>query len=282
MISVEDLTFQYSSGENVINNLNLELYAGKIYGLLGKNGAGKTTLIKNILGLRRPSNGIINTFGYNSSKRELGLLKQYFFIPEDPFIPEVSVKEYIDRYASFYPNFKIDTFLQLLEEFELDRNIHLKHLSFGQKKKALIAFAIATHTPLLVMDEPTNGLDIPSKKQFRKIITHIADEGRLFIISTHQIRDLHSLIDHVLLIDEGELIVNHDMMNIADMLSFDVHRTALKDEDVLYQERVPGGYLSITKGGHDHSLEVDLEVFFNAVITKKETIIDLLNLNKYE
>jgi ABC-2 type transport system ATP-binding protein len=281
MISITDLSFQYPSGKNVFKNLNLNLEAGKIYGLLGKNGAGKTTLIKNILGLRRPQKGKINSFGYNPSKRDLELLQQFFFIPEDPFIPSVSMKEYIDRYAPFYPNFQIEKFLQLLKEFDLDRNIHLKNLSFGQKKKALIAFAIATYTPLLVMDEPTNGLDIPSKKQFRKIITHIADEGRLFIISTHQIRDLHSLIDHVLLIDNGTLVVDHDMLNIAEALSFDVHRTEPNDDDVIYHERVPGGYLAITEGGQDDSLEVDLEVLFNAVITEKEKITQLIKPVSY-
>ena len=281
MISISDLTFQYPSGKNVFNKLNLKLEPGKIYGLLGKNGAGKTTLIKNILGLRRPQNGVISTFGNLPGERDISLLQKYFFIPEDPFIPAISMKEYIDRYAPFYPNFQIDKFLQLLNEFELERTIHLKNLSFGQKKKALIAFAIATYTPLLIMDEPTNGLDIPSKKQFRKIITHIAGEGRLFIISTHQIRDLHSLIDHVLLIDEGKMVVDTDMMEIAEVLSFDVHRTEPDEEDVIYQERVPGGYLAITEGGNDESLEIDLEVLFNAVITEKERITDLFKTKQY-
>jgi len=281
MISISNLTFQYPSGKNVFNNLNLELAPGKIYGLLGKNGAGKTTLIKNILGLRRPQQGSISTFGFDPSDRPLGLLQQYFFLPEDPFVPDISLKEYVDRYAPFYPNFQLDKFLQLLNELGLDRNIHLKNLSFGQKKKAIIAFAIATYTPLLVMDEPTNGLDIPSKKQFRKIISHLAEEGRLFIISTHQIRDLHSLIDHVLLIDEGEVVVNHSMMNIADALSFDVYRAEPSDPDIIYQERVPGGYLAITDQVHEDSLEVDLEVLFNAVITEKEKISELLKLGSY-
>lgn len=281
MISISDLNFQYSSGKNVFNNLALELYAGKIYGLLGKNGAGKTTLIKNILGLRRPQQGEISVYGHQPGRRDLEFLRQYFFIPEDPFIPEVSMKEYIHRYAPFYPNFQMDKFFQLMTEFDLARNIHLKNLSFGQRKKALIAFAIATYTPLLVMDEPTNGLDIPSKKQFRKIISHIADEGRLFLISTHQVRDLHSLIDHVLLLDEGVMAVDHDLHFISERLSFDVHRTEPSEADVIYHERVPGGYLSITEGGSDRSLEVDLEVLFNAVITEKESITHLLNTGSH-
>ena len=281
MISVSNLSFQYSSGKNVFDDLNLTLDSGKIYGLLGKNGAGKTTLIKNILGLRRPQSGQITTFGHNPIDRPLHLLQQYFFIPEDPYLPDISMKEYIDRYSPFYPNFQLEKFLQLLNEFNLERTIHLKNLSFGQKKKAIIAFAIATYTPLLIMDEPTNGLDIPSKKQFRKIITHIADEGRLFIISTHQIRDLHSLIDHVLLIDEGKLLINHDMMQITNSLSFHVHRSEPQEEDIIYYERVPGGYLAISEGSDSESLEVDLEVLFNAAITEKNTINQLLKNKTY-
>lgn len=277
MISISDLHFGYTTEREILHGVDLTLPSGSIYGLLGKNGAGKTSLIKNITGLRRPSAGEIESFGYNPSLREREYVQKYFFIPEDPYIPNISMKEYIGRYAPFYPDFDLEKFFKLLREFELERSLHLRNLSFGQKKKSLIAFAIATNTPLLIMDEPTNGLDIPSKKQFRKIISYIAEEDRLFLISTHQIRDLHSLIDHVVLIDDGRIILDRDMLAISEALIFEVHRQEPIEDDILYHERVPGGYLSIRAGSSMHSLEVDLEVLFNAVITDRQLFSKLLN-----
>ena len=245
---------------------------------MGKNGAGKTTLLKIILGLRRTQKDCVTTYGSDPSKRELDFLQNYFFIPEDPHIPNISMKEYIERYAPFYPSFSRDDFFKLLNEFELPRSLHFKNLSFGQKKKALIAFAIASNTKLLVMDEPTNSLDIPSKKQFRKIVTYVSRPDRLFIVSTHQIRDLHSLIDHVLLIDHGKLLVDRSIEDIENAVNFEVYRKEPDNDDILYYERVPGGYLALKAGGMQHnSLEVDLEVLFNAVITHNDLFYPILN-----
>ena len=277
MIRIRDLHFGYAPGTEILHGVDLELPSGRIYGLLGRNGAGKTSLIKNITGLRRPQSGSLEVFGYDPALREREYVQKYFFIPEDPYIPNISMKEYISRYAPFYPEFELDKFFKLLREFDLERSLHLRNLSFGQKKKSLIAFAIATNTPLLIMDEPTNGLDIPSKKQFRKIISYITEEDRLFLISTHQIRDLHSLIDHVVLIDAGRIILDQEMLAISQALVFEVHRQEPEDKDILYYERVPGGYLSIKEGSSVHSLEVDLEVLFNAVITDRQSFAQLLN-----
>lgn len=277
MIDIKNLTYKYPSGQAVFNNLNLNLSSGTIYGLLGKNGAGKTTLIKNLLGLRRGTSGELVVGGHNPKNRNRNFLESYFFIPEDPYLPEITMKEYIESYSPFYPNFNIDHFFQILREFELPKMLHFKKVSFGQKKKALIAFAIATHTPLLIMDEPTNGLDIPSKRQFRKIISHMIDDKRLFIVSTHQIRDLHSLIDHMIILDNGEVIVDNSIMMIERAISFEVCRTQPDEESNLYSERVPGGYMCLKEGGgRPESLEVDMEVLFNAVMTDKKVFSHIL------
>jgi ABC-2 type transport system ATP-binding protein len=278
MIQLSNIHFVYSPKDAVFNGLNLQLEAGNIYGLLGKNGAGKTTLLKVILGLIRPSTGSAQVAGYNPTHRKAAFNAQYFYVPEDPFFPTGSLQKFVKCYAPFYPNFELDKFFGLLNEFEIDRSMSFKNVSFGQKKKAFIAFAIACQTPILIMDEPTNGLDIPSKKQFRKIMNYIINPNRLMIISSHQIRDLHSLIDHVLLLDDGQLLIDHSLQEIEQNLRFEIYRSEPTQEDLIYYERVPGGYLGIRDGVTDHTaLEIDLEILFNATIDRPDHMKVLLH-----
>ena len=141
----------------------------------------------------------------------------------------------------------------------------------------MIAFGLATNTRVLIMDEPTNGLDIPSKKQFRKILSHIITKDRIFIISTHQIRDLHSLIDNVLIIHQGQLIFNHTIEEICDKLHFSLSPSPIYPEELIYSERVPGGYLNIGPKQEKPSFEPDLEVLFNAIHTETSRINKVFN-----
>lgn len=273
MIKIDNLSFGYGRGHKLFDGLDLTLEPGTVYGLFGKNGAGKTTLLKLIQGLIYPHEGEITVYGHQPRERALDFLANSFFLAEEPYLPKVSMKRFISTYASFYPRFDLTRFFQLLNEFDIDREMHLGKASMGQKKKALIAFAIAANTDLLIMDEPTNGLDIPSKRQFRKIMAHIMTDDRTFIISTHQVRDLHSIIDNVTVLDKGKVIFNERLGSIADQLSFVIRREPPVDENVLYYERVPGGYLCILSGGSDLSLEVDIETLFNAITSEKESIL---------
>jgi ABC-2 type transport system ATP-binding protein len=181
--------------------------AGHIYGLLGRNGAGKSTLLKLIAGLVFPVSGKSGGAGLNPSKRQPSFLQKIFLIPEEIETPDVDVMRFADDYAPFYPNFDKEQFLQLLQDFDVPLR-SLKQMSYGQKKKTWIALGIAANTQLLILDEPTNGLDIPSKRQFRKMMAASLTDERCVIISTHQVRDLDSLIDNIIIVDEGELIVN--------------------------------------------------------------------------
>lgn len=281
MINLSNIHFAYSPKAAVFAGLNLELQGGNIYGLLGKNGAGKTTLLKIMLGLIRPATGSVQATGHNPAKRQAAFNAKYFYVPEDPYFPGGSLQKFVKCYAPFYPNFELNKFFGLLKEFEIDRNLSFKDVSFGQKKKAFIAFAIACQTPILIMDEPTNGLDIPSKRQFRKIINHIINPDRVMIISSHQIRDLHSLIDHVLLLDQGQLLINHSLQEIERNLRFEIYRIEPTQEDLIYYERVPGGYLGIRDGVTDHTaLEIDLEILFNATIDQPAHMKVVLHKSK--
>lgn len=276
MIFSDDLSFGYKK-KVLFDHLNFRLESGQIHGLFGKNGAGKTTLLKLISGLRFPTGGSLKVFGNIPSDRALDYLQETFFIAEEPYMPQVKLEVYVKLYAPFYPNFDLNQFFQLLNEFDISKTLNLKSASMGQKKKAIIAFGLACNTRLLIMDEPTNGLDIPSKRQFRKILAHIITDDRLFIISTHQVRDLHSLIDTVVVLDEGKIIFNESISSISERISFIIRREPPEDGHIIYYERVPGGYLCLSTEPDPNTLEADIEILFNAVTTETKTISNHFN-----
>lgn len=193
MVNVQNVTFSYTKRTELLRNLSLKLEAGRIHGLLGKNGEGKSTLLKLISGLDFPKAGSINTLGFNPEKRHPEMLQEIFFLPEELPQMALSIASYENVYAPFYPNFSAEQFNSYLKEFDIEnKKSMLNKLSHGQKKKVFIAFGLATNTKLLLMDEPTNGLDIPSKGQFRRMVASAIDENRCLIISTHQVHDLRS------------------------------------------------------------------------------------------
>ena len=277
MIEVNNLNFSYDGKTNIFERLNLTLSGGQIYGLLGLNGAGKSTFLQILQGLQYPKSGELRVLGLNPSGRSTTFYEQSFLLPEEVFTPPIDINTFINRYAQFYPKFSLEDFLKFLNEFEIERKSNFSKMSMGQKKKVMIAFGLASNTEILLMDEPTNGLDIPSKKQFRKILTHILTEDRLFIISTHQIRDLHSLIDSVIVINEGKIIFNHTIQSICSNFSFSLDPEPITHPDVLYSERVPGGHLNIYRYNDQFHFEPDLEVLFNAIVTDNLKIRRTIN-----
>ena len=274
MINIKNLQFGYDRGDSLFNDLNLQLEGGQIHGLLGLNGAGKSSLLHILQGLRHIRSGKVQVFDHEPHRRKSSFLQKSFLIPEEVFTPATDLQSYVNKYSLFYPKFSLQDFLQFLNEFEIERKSHFGKMSMGQKKKVIIAFGLATNTNVLLMDEPTNGLDIPSKKQFRKILSHILTENRLFIISTHQIRDLHSLIDNVIIIKEGKIIFNNTIENICQNLLFTLEKEPSKDKTKIYHERVPGGYLNILPHNGQESFEPDLEVLFNAIVTDGDLFVD--------
>lgn len=276
MIEIDNLSFGYTKKKLLFKNLNLQLKAGHIYGLLGKNGAGKSTLLKNIVGLAFPLAGSCKVNGYQAAKRLPFFLQELFFIPEEMHMPPLTVKKFVDVTAGFYPLFDEGQFYKVLEEFEVPTNSVLNSLSFGQQKKTMIAFGLATNTKLLIMDEPTNGLDIPSKVQFRKIISAALTEERCMIISTHQVRDLDSLIDTLLVLHQQEIILNRQLEDIASRLYFSAASRAPQDK-ILYQEEKTMGVNTISLNTEELDSKVDMEILFNALTHDHSSLCETLN-----
>lgn len=276
MIQLQNIQFGYTKNRNIFDDVSLTMEAGHIYGLLGKNGAGKTTLLKIMSGLRFPTSGTSTILNQNAVLRKAEILQDIYFLQEEMYVPHMKIESFVKAYSPFYPNFNHEQFNEYLREFELDKEFgYLDKLSHGQKKKTLIAFALATNTKVLIMDEPTNGLDIPSKSTFRRLMASAADETRLVIISTHQVRDLHSLIDMVAILDNGRMVLNASTYEITEKLLFDVDNTKTTEGAVLYTEESPRGAYQVKENVNHIDSNLDLELLFNAAMNNKNAIINL-------
>jgi ABC-2 type transport system ATP-binding protein len=277
MIQICNVSFSYKRNNPLYKNIQLSLESGHIYGLLGKNGAGKSTLLKLITGLVFPTTGNIIVLDQEPIKRRPEFLQNIFLIPEEIDIPDLHVLSFADEYAPFYPNFDKKQFLQLLNDFEVPLT-SLKQMSYGQKKKSWICLGIAANTPLLIFDEPTNGLDIPSKRQFRRTMAAIMNAERCVIISTHQVRDLDSLIDSILILDEGELIMNASINDITQKIIFKHFTHEMAAPESIYSENNLMGVSAVLINEHkEDSNRIDTELFFNACIANKDKIQKLFN-----
>ena len=265
MIEVKQLSFGYSRKKLLYRNLDMVLKPGSIYGLLGKNGAGKSTLLKNLVGLLFPTQGQIKVNGFTPGSRKPAFLQTIYLIPEEVYVPALSIHQYKKLFAPFYTRFDESLFYHYLDQLDVKEQGKLNTLSFGQQKKFIIAFALACNTELLLMDEPTNGLDIPSKIRFRKLISSFFNEDRMIFISTHQIRDLDNLIDRVIIVDNGDLLLNASMDDITRKLCFKTVTRLPANQDVYYSEDSLKGYSIVAENREGEDSKVNLEHLFNAV-----------------
>ena len=271
MIEVENLSFSYGRRKSkVLEDFSMKLDKGSVYGLLGKNGTGKSTLLYLMAGLLRPQTGNVLYKGVDVKKRYPDTLQDMFLVPEEFALPNVSLKQYVKLNAPFYPNFSDELLNAYLRDFDMNVDIHLGELSMGQKKKAFMCFALATNTSLLMMDEPTNGLDIPSKSQFRKVIASGMSDDKAVIISTHQVRDIDSLLDHVLIMDGTKLLLNQSVSSICEKLYFAEQGMNEPTEGALYVQPSVQGNSVILPNEYGEDSKLNLEVLFNAILAESE------------
>ncbi|WP_221390787.1 ATP-binding cassette domain-containing protein [Dyadobacter sp. NIV53] len=277
MIQLDHVSFGYSKHKRLFDNLSMKLNSGHIYGLLGKNGAGKSSLLRNMAGLLFPLNGKIQINGHEPKKRQPAFLQDIFFIPEEIYLPSVTIDQYLKVHAPFYPKFDEQQFRRYIKEFDIPEGNKLTGMSYGQKKKVLTAFALATNTRILLMDEPTNGLDIPSKSQFRKIVSSALEPDRLILISTHQVRDLDNLIDSIIILEDSEILIQHSLDIVSERLHFGTVSSINHDSNVLYSEPSLRGYKAVTENLEQEESRVDLEQLFNAVMENPARIKQIFN-----
>lgn len=276
MISVNNLSFSYRK-KKVFDGLSLQLKPGYIYGLLGKNGTGKSTLLRNIAGMLFPRQGTIEVLGFTPGDRKPAFLQEVFMVPEEFFMPDIPLNDLVKHHAPFYPRFSNEQFHRYITEFAIPLDSTLQNMSYGQKKKVLVSFGLATNASLLLMDEPTNGMDIMSKSQFRKVMAGALDEKKCVIISTHQVKDLENLIDRITIIDEGKILFDETIEQISRKLSFRVSFDSDEVRTSIYHESSLRGNAIITRNYEGEESKIDLELLYKAIVTNRAQIQSVFN-----
>jgi len=264
MIEISNLKFGYAGTRHtVFDGLSLRLDEGRIYGLLGKNGTGKSTLLYIISGLLRPQRGDVTVDGRVPAKRQREMLQELYVVSETFRFPDISISNYVSLNKAFYPRFSDETFRRCLSDFQIVPAARLDELSMGQQKRVLISFALATQTKYLLMDEPTNGLDIPAKAQFRKVVAENMTPDRTLVISTHQVHDIEQLLDHILIIDESGVRLDKSVSELCEQYVFE-YRAPGEMDGVIYAEPTLQGNAVMAERGDGEETNVNLELLFNA------------------
>lgn len=274
MIQIKDLGFSY--GERVVlKDITMKLEEGRIYGLLGENGVGKTTLLTLMCGLKNPKAGSIDIDGQNPYDRTPSLLSEQYYLSDEVAAVNMKAIDYAHNYGFFWEKFDLGKFLEVMKVFETDPEQKMTKMSSGQLKKTYISFALACNTKHLFMDEPTNGLDIPSKAQFRKAVTKYTREDSILLISTHQVRDLENIIDPIIILDRQDVLLNAGIDEITEKLYFDYSNE--KRDDALYSEMIPGGSIQVSLNQEGADSKVNIEALFNTVHQHKELIKEIFD-----
>jgi ABC-2 type transport system ATP-binding protein len=265
MIDIQQVHYRYQKKRPLFNGLGVRFEKGHIYGLLGKNGAGKSTLLRIAAGLLHPTGGRASVAGIDASERSPDLLQQLLYIPEEVYLPPLPLAQFEAVYGAFYPGFSAGQFRQYLSVFDVPITGKVNECSYGQQKKIFLSFALACNVAYLLMDEPTNGMDIPSKKQFRKVMAGYLNEDRLVIISSHQVRDLENLMDTIVIIDNSRILLYDTVDTLQQRLYFG-KSNALPTEGLLYSEPVLGGHDVVMLNDGTQYSALDTEKLFNAVL----------------
>lgn len=268
-IKLDNVSFKYrGSRKEVLNGISLEIPENRICGLLGKNGVGKSTLLYLMTGLLQPLRGSVKVGDMESRLGKPEMLQEMFLVPEEFNLPGVTLSEYVKMNRPFYPRFSDEILSACLNDFEMTPNIKLTELSMGQKKKVYMSFALATMTKVLLMDEPTNGLDIPSKAQFRKAVSRSMTDDRIIIISTHQVHDVEQLLDHIIIMSNEGILINKSTGEIANDYVFEI-RSPQDMDDVIYAEPSLQGNLVMAPRNGRPETNINVEILFNAITNKK-------------
>lgn len=269
MIEIKDLAF--SCGKTpILKSITTTLEEGRIYGLLGENGVGKTTLLTLLCGLKKVCSGSITTDGENPFDRTPTLLQNQFYLPDEVLPVAMKAECFAKERGAFWPDYDHSKFLEIMKEFENDPAKKMNQMSAGQLKKTYISLALACGCKYIFMDEPTNGLDIPSKTQFRSAIMKYTSDDSTIVISTHQVRDLENIIDPIIILDRQDVLLNASVEEITSKLYFD-YGTQLHPES-LYSEQLPGGFIQVYPNTTGEDSKINVEALFNAVHKNKELI----------
>ncbi|MBO4560556.1 MAG: ABC transporter ATP-binding protein [Bacteroidaceae bacterium] len=257
----------------ILERLSLKIEPGHVYGVIGRNGAGKTTLLNCISGVIRPMRlkyQRVFVDGNPLNGENPHHLAKLFYVTDT--IPNIHVKvcNYAGLLSSLYPHFKMEHYSEYMKMFQIDTDKHIDELSLGQKKMVFLSYAFASGAPYIILDEPTNGLDITSRKTFRKLIASNMSDDRAIIISTHHINEVSSLLDHIVILNNKQIAFDHSVMEISSALSF--IESDKENGDALYSMSSAYGKRMILPNTNGADSEIDYELLFEAVLNNPDAI----------
>lgn len=268
MIEICNLIFSYVRHKKMFDGVHLAFGPGHIYGVLGKNGTGKTTLLNLISGLLFPRQGTIVVNGQTPQKRHPDFLSGFYYATEEFYMPNVRPAAWANLSAYCYPRFSAEAYNDYLTAFEIEKGMKAGKMSMGQRKKMYLAFALACNTPLLLLDEPFNGLDIPSSIKLRSLLAALANEERCILISSHHVREMETLADHLVILDGSAVLLDKGMGALAQQYDFIQYTGKEPPRNALYyEEHLLGGKAIAPNTGVPSRM--DVELLFNAVIHGK-------------
>lgn len=273
ILNIKNLSKSFGK-KKVLEDLNLVLEKGKVYGLLGINGEGKTTLIRMIMGVIPPDNGEIFfknkkiNFRDDSYKKEIG-----FIAEESIFYSWMSIKELLNFNASFYPTWNTKKVNAYLERFSLDKKTKIRLLSRGMKLKLGLIVTLASEPEFLILDDPTSGLDVPTRHDFLKeIIRELSEAGTTILFSTHIVHEIEGIIDNVGILKYGRLIIDEDFHELKNS----VKRILLTSDKPIEDKITIDGVITKKMSG------TQCEMVVYPWTEEKRKEIEALNLNNME
>ncbi len=251
-----DLDAGYVRRRPVLRGVTGSLLSGNIYGLFGANGSGKTTLLKTLAGGLFPLRGSVAAAGHVPSQRSCDFLSAMVYMPDDVVFPAMSLRGFECTYARFRAGFSHDDFGEYLRMLGFSDDSRLDRLSTGSRKKVFIAYAMASNPSLLLMDEPTNGLDIESKRAFRRLLAQFGTEDRTVVVSTHQAADLENVLSAAVMVRDGEVVLNARFDDIAACFEF-----GRAGDDCIYAD----GLRALRRNVSGEYTDVDVELLYHAI-----------------
>ena len=214
MLEMKNVTKSFG-GFTALDGISLTVPKGAVYGLVGPNGAGKSTAIRHLTGIYRPDSGAV-TVGGQPVYENVAVKERIGYIPDDIFyFPSASLEEMRRFYRGMYPKFDDKLFGQLCEVFKLPRKGQIRRFSKGMQKQAAFQLTLAARPEVLILDEPVDGLDPVMRRQvWSLMLSSVASEGTTVLVSSHNLRELEDICDHVGIMDHGRMLLER---SLADM-----------------------------------------------------------------
>jgi ABC-2 type transport system ATP-binding protein len=273
VVDVNDLSRSFG-GRCALERVSFHATAGRVYGLVGANGAGKTTLLKHLLGLLRATTGSVRVFGLDPVRDPVGVLRRVGYLSEERELPEwMRVDELMAYTQAYHPTWDTAYARELVETFGLDTSRKVKDLSKGMRAQAGLLVAVAHRPELLILDEPSSGLDAVVRRDILDaIVRTVADDGRTVIFSSHLLDEVERMSDHVTLIHQGRVTLS----GVLDDVRSAYQRSRVRFVESFDQPPVIDGALAMEGGSRTWSIvhSGPLERFHHSVLALGGEVVE--------